>query len=316
MKLWFDTDPGVDDALALTLLLARPEWQLVGLSSVFGNAGVAQTTRNAAGLLALLGRPEVPLHRGAAGPLRGEARLAAEVHGGDGLSGLAAELPGGLAERATPAAEALLEASRREDALHVVAVGPLTNIAQALRLDPGLATRLASLTVMGGAFGLFGFSGNVSVAAEANVHNDPRAAAEVFAAPWRCLRVVGLDATHRVRIEPERLEALRHAGGRGAWLWRAVQPYLDFYAAWYGQRVLVAHDATALLALLDPGLFHWRQGPLRVVEGGLAHGQSLQDWQQLGRLDPEWCALPAHAVAQDAAAEPIIHLCLDAWARP
>lgn len=313
MKLWFDTDPGVDDALALALIAASPQLELVGMSTVFGNAGVDTTTVNALRLCALLGL-NAPVYRGADEPLQGRARLAPEVHGDDGLGGHAAELPAArFTESTIPAAQALVAASVEEPALHLAAVGPLTNIAQALRLDPGLAQRVASFTVMGGAFGLHGHGGNVTPCAEANVYNDAQAAAEVFAAPWRQLRIVGLDATHRVRMDRTRLAPLAEAGSASRLLHRVVQPYIDFYHRWYGHEVLVAHDAIALMAVLAPQTLHWRTGPVRVVEGGLAHGQTVQDWQSLGGA--AWSALPPHAVAVEADPEPIIGLCLQAWTR-
>lgn len=316
MKIWLDTDPGVDDALALGLILARPEFELLGLSTVFGNASVEQTTRNALRLLALFGRSEVPVHAGAAQPLRGEARYAAAVHGDDGMSGLAATLPSAQAQvQPLDAARALLAASQVHPELHVLAVGPLSNLALALRLDPGLAGRLASLTVMGAAFGCHGYTGNVTPCAEANIHNDARAAAEVFAAPWRSLRVVGLDATQRVRIGLPVLEPLRQAGAAARLLWQAAQPYAGYYQTRDGLAALVAHDAIAVAALLAPQAFSWRHGPLRVVEGGLAHGQTVQDWQGLARGQAEWDALPVHAAAVDADAQALTQLCLQAWSR-
>lgn len=313
MKLWFDTDPGVDDALALALIAAEPAFEWIGLSTVFGNADVSQTTRNALGLLERLGRRDVPVHAGAARPLVGEARYAAAVHGGDGLGGLAHSLPVPSRDAATlPAAEAILQASHEHRDLQLVAVGPLTNIAQALRLDPSLTDRVAGITLMGGAFGQQGQSGNVTPAAEANIHNDARAAAEVFAAPWAQLRAVGLDATHCVRLKPLQVAALRDQGGDFAqWLHRVVEPYMGFYGDYYGEPMLVAHDAIALLPLLMPDAFRWRRGAVRVVEGGLAHGQTLQDWQRLGGAD--WQALPAHEVAVAAEPEIIGSLCLRAW---
>lgn len=312
MKLWFDTDPGVDDALAMALIAARPEFEWIGLSTVFGNASVAQTTANALRLLQQLGRSEVPVHAGAAAPLVGSARYAADVHGGDGLGGRADSLPAARRQADhLPAAQAILRASREHRDLQLVAVGPLTNIAEALRLDPGLAERVGGLTLMGGAFGQQGQSGNVTPAAEANIHNDARAAAEVLAAPWSQLRVVGLDATHCVRLKPAQLEPLRELGGLARWLHGIAEPYMSFYGEYYGEPMLVAHDAIAVLPLLAPDAFHWRRGALRVVEGGLAHGQTLQDWQRLG--DAAWQALPAHQVAVAADPEIISGLCLRTW---
>ncbi|MBN8503184.1 MAG: nucleoside hydrolase [Burkholderiales bacterium] len=311
MKLWFDTDPGVDDALALALIARSPAFELVGLSTVFGNADVRTTTANALGLCALLGL-DVPVHAGAAGPLQGSPRLAPEVHGGDGLGGHAASLPAPRRQaEQMPAAEAIIRAARKEPDLHLAAVGPFTNLAQALRLDPDLPQRLASVTLMGGAFGLHGQGGNVTPNAEANVFNDARAADEVFAAPWRRLHVVGLDATQRVRMPRAALAALADGDAVARLLHRAAMPYIDFYHRHYGQEVLVAHDAIALMPLLAPTTLQWRQGPVRVVEGGLAHGQTTQDWQRLGGAD--WRDLPEHAVAVDANAPAITELCLRAW---
>lgn len=306
IPFWLDTDPGVDDALAMALIAAEPRLQWLGVSTVFGNAALAQTTRNALALLQHLGRAEVPVHAGAAAPLQGQARYAPEVHGGDGLGGLAHTLAEPQqAAQALPAVQALLAASRAQSDLQVAAVGPLTNIAAALRQDPGFAQRLGGLTLMAGAFGQQGQSGNVTPAAEANVHNDARAAAEVLAAPWRQLRVIGLDATHCVRLRPEQLT------GIAPWLAAFVNPYMRFYGQYYGEDMLIAHDATAVLALLAPEAFVWRRGAIRVVEGGLAHGQTLQDWQRLG--DAAWQALPAHEVAVAADPERIRRLCLRAW---
>lgn len=315
MKLWFDTDPGVDDALALALILARPEFELLGLSTVFGNASVEQTTQNALRLLTLFGRGELPVHVGAPRPLEGEARYALAVHGDDGMSGCTAMLPvAQAAPHATGAVEALIAASQRHPGeLHLVAVGPFTNIALALRSDPGLCARVASLTLMGAAFGSHGYTGNVTPCAEANIHNDARAAAEVFDAPWTKLRVIGLDATQRARIPVAALEPLRQAGPASRLLWQAAQPYAGYYASRDGRAALVAHDASAVAALLMPEAFTWRRGPVRVVEGGLAHGQTVQDWQRLAQGDAAWDGLPHHEAAIDADDEALARLCLRAW---
>lgn len=316
MKLWFDTDPGVDDALALALIVARPEFELLGVSTVFGNASVEQTTANALRLLTLMDRADVPVHVGAAEPLVGRPRYAAAVHGDDGMSGCTAHLPpSAVPAQALPAVDARLAASHAHaGALHIAAVGPFTNLAMALRRDPSLPQRVASLTLMGAAFGGHGYTGNVTPCAEANIHNDPRAAAEVFAAPWAQCRVIGLDATQRTRIPIRRLSPLAEGSAAQRLLWEASQPYAAYYATRDGENALVAHDATAVAALLAPEAFTWRTGPIRVVEGGLAHGQTVQDWQHLApATDPEWRGLPQHAVAIDTDAETLTLLCLQAW---
>ena len=186
-KVIFDTDPGIDDACALALVAASPALELVGITSVFGNAPVGTTTRNALYLRRRYGLA-APVARGAARPLACPPRdFPAFIHGENGLGDF--PLPG-LAEtgqdpadrpHALDAAHFIVEQLRAAPGeITLIAVGPLTNLALALDIDPGIASLVAEVVVMGGAFGTAGRPGNVSPVAEANIYNDPHAADRVF----------------------------------------------------------------------------------------------------------------------------------------
>ena len=169
IPLILDCDPGHDDALAIVVALARPELQLLAVTTVAGNAGLDATTRNALRVLTLVGRTDVPVAAGAARPLVHELHVAADVHGTSGLAG--ADLPDPAFEpRPQGAVElirSLLESSPRP--VTIAAVGPLTNIALLLRTHPGLTDRIESIRIMGGAI----TEGNTTASAEFNIWQDP-----------------------------------------------------------------------------------------------------------------------------------------------
>ena len=207
-QLIVDTDPGIDDAMALLFLQAMPRTRIAAITSVFGNAAVDVTTRNARYLAERFGI-DAPVHAGAAQPLRIPRRPSpVHVHGGDGL-GDAAALPGaGPGAAGRPAHEHMVELIRAQPgAISVLALGPLTNLALALRHDPGIAHLVERVVVMGGAFGWSGRRGNVSPVAEANVRNDPDAADEVLAAAWP-VTLVGLDVTSHCVLPQEQARRL------------------------------------------------------------------------------------------------------------
>lgn len=295
----FDTDPGIDDALALALLARHPSFHLLAVTGVHGNASVQDTSRNALGLLAQFGL-DIPVAAGAEGPLLDKRRreFSAHVHGEDGLGGIAAQLPAPLrALDPRPAPELICQmVNERPGEITLVAVGPLTNLALALRLDPGIAQRVKQVVVMGGAFGLKGHSGNVTPVAEANIACDPEAADEVFTAPWPVV-IVGLDVTQEVIMTEAHLAAMRgKADGAGELLWQATRYYQDFYHRRDGIGGIYAHDASAAAWLLAPEAFTLRAGPVRVVLDGIANGQTIQDWRRESRDATAWSEAPVQQV--------------------
>ena len=189
-----DTDPGIDDALALFYLLGEASVEIVGLTTVFGNVDIDRTTRNALQLLDLA-QHSAWVARGASRPLQIPPNPPADfVHGVEGLGDEQLPLPISQVYPQT-AAQAIVEASKRIEHLHLAPVGPLTNVAQALQLEPELVERMAGLTIMGGNLDS---QGNVSQHAEANIWNDPHAARQVLRAGWPIRLVGGLHLDHTI----------------------------------------------------------------------------------------------------------------------
>ena len=241
--VYLDCDTGVDDAVAIAYLLASPEINLVGIGTVSGNTSAAQAAENTLRLLALAGRTDIPVaigsHDHLVDPYSGGVP---HIHGDNGIGNV--ELP---ATDATPvaesAAELLLQLSRTHGgALEIITIGPTTNIALALRLDPHLAERVSQVTVMGG---VALAPGNIGPVSEANVHNDPEAASILISAPWP-VTLVPLDVTLENTLEEADREALLNAPEP---LTRAVgeilDHYYDFYVGLYGRRSSALHDPLA-----------------------------------------------------------------------
>jgi len=277
-----DTDPGIDDALAIVLALRSPELRVELMTIVAGNTGLRSATDNARRLLALLDPDEPPrLVRGAAKPIRGRLHTAPDVHGDDGLAGLSRVCDrrgrplfpasrGPVPSRAGAADAIVAKAREHGDALTVVALGPLTNIARALEADRRAMRRVGRLIVMGGAIEA---PGNVTAAAEFNFHVDPVAADRVLTSGMR-ITLVGLDVTRQVRLRwPVVRDALR--GDRSAFA-RALR---HFTRAWSSSRIgMPMHDPLATALAIDPGLARTRPLPVRVETSGVhTRGMSVAD---------------------------------------
>lgn len=248
--VFLDCDPGVDDALALGYLVASPNVTLVGVGTVFGNCAADVGARNACDLLTVFGAAEVPVAIGAAHPSHGEFHGGvAFVHGDNGVGNV--ELPHSDTQPVeTSAPELLLQLSHEyAGALELVAVGPLTNIAAALALDPTLPERIARFTIMGGTAL---HPGNVSPVAEANIIKDAEAAAAVFAAAWE-LTMVGLDVTMRNTFEEEHRQALLRSSSRSCQLLgQAADYYFDFHEQMvFGRHCSAMHDPLAAVIAAD-----------------------------------------------------------------
>jgi inosine-uridine nucleoside N-ribohydrolase len=268
-----DTDPGIDDALALLLAWGSPEITVEAVTTVAGNVPLRAATRNLDRLLAL--RRPSPSPRvgvGAAGPLVRPLVTAAHYHGEDGLGDLAdwpteADEPSVPADAArTRAPELIVEmAARRGRALTLVALGPLTNLALALELD---ATRLASVgrvVIMGGAIDV---PGNVTPAAEFNMHVDPDAAARVFAAGL-ALDLVPLDVTRLTVLTRAELDtALARAPGRLADRIAAFTAHAFHVDRARGDGGIALHDPLAVGVAVDPGLVEWERARVTVGPDG------------------------------------------------
>ncbi len=295
-KILFDTDPGIDDAMALLRLARDPRAHLLGITTVFGNAPINVTTANALSLCHRFGI-DVPVSRGAAHALSRVSRGFPEiVHGRDGMGNIAPASAHERREERLAAPAFISEMARRHSGeLSLVAVGPLTNLALALQHDPQIVEHVREVVVMAGAFGVNGHGGNVSPVAEANVANDPHAADQVFGASWP-VTIVGLDVTHEVLMSTSYLEALGREGGEeGAFIWEITRCYEDFYKARTGGGIY-SHDASAVACALDRSPFQLRSGPVRVVPDGIAEGQTIQVRQGQRFPATDWDGVPAQSV--------------------
>jgi purine nucleosidase len=241
--IYLDCDTGIDDALALAYLLASPLASVKGIGTVSGNVSAAVGARNTLDLLELAGSADIPVACGAHDPLGGSFGGGAPwVHGSNGVGEV--ELPpAGASLVAESAAEMLVRLARLYPGeLRVVAIGPLTNLAEALRLEPSLPSLVESVTVMGGAALA---PGNITPVAEANIWNDPEAAALVLAADWD-VTLVPLDVTMTsVLEEHHRQELLASSGPVPRALGEMLGYYFRFYEGIYGRPCSAMHDPLA-----------------------------------------------------------------------
>ena len=266
-RVVIDCDPGIDDALAIVAAVHLTD--LVGITTVSGNVDIEHTTRNALALVEATGH-DIPVHRGAARPLVAPPHDAARVHGASGLGPVELGDPSRPAE-SDDAVGFLLDTAAND--IHLLAIGPLTNVAAALRADPTFASRLGGVTVMGGALpngpalpdGPALPEGNVTPTAEFNVWADPEAAAIVLGA-GAPITMVGLDLTHQVMLAPahaDRLDAAAtHLTTIAAQLVRFGIERMQEMRGWDG---VPMHDATALVAVTDPTLFSGAEGSVAVA---------------------------------------------------
>jgi purine nucleosidase len=274
-QLLIDTDPGVDDALAI--LMAHAHADMAGLSIVAGNVGLGHTVRNARTLIDLLG-VATPVFAGCATALvRAPEEDAAFVHGQDGFGDIGFPEPvAPLSDE--PAALALLRLTReRPGELTLVALGPLTNLALALRLDPTLPERVARLVVMGGAVTGHGNTGKVP--AEFNIGFDPEAAHVVFEA-FPSFDLVDWEATLRHAFDDAEFDDWLAAGDRRADFFGQIVAAARGYNAKHDRCGVIAADALAMAVALDPGIVTRRETRAVAVEldGRLTRGATVVDW--------------------------------------
>jgi uridine nucleosidase len=279
-KIIFDTDPGIDDAMALLLALSSPEIEVVGVTTVFGNTNVDSCTINALNLLDLAGRVEIPVAKGAARPMVIAPHGTGEfVHGDDGMGGIGWWNVNNASQKAldTSAAQFIIEkVMSHPGEITLVPVGPLTNIGLALQLEPRIAHNVKQVVVMGGTIIA---PGNVSPTAEANIWNDPHAASLVFSAGWE-VTMAGLDVTTAVQMDNDFYGALGSSNNRlGQFIARIAPFYQTFHATRYGYMngATDTHDPSAIAYLIDPSLFVGRRWSIVVPTEGVSAGTTIAD---------------------------------------
>lgn len=278
-KLLIDTDPGVDDALAI--LMAHAHADVVGLSVAAGNVGLAHTVRNARTLVDLVGTA-TPVFAGCPSPLvRMPEEDAAFVHGSDGFGDIGFPEPKAAAEDEAAALAILRLTGEYPGQLTLVALAPLTNLALALRLDPSLPQRVARLVVMGGAVTGLGNTGKVP--AEFNIGFDPEAAHVVFEA-FPDFDLVDWEATLRYAFDEDEFDRWLAAGDARAEFFGQVFGTARAFNASHGRRGVIAADALAMAVAIDPSIVTRSEARHVAVEldGRLTRGATVVDWA--GRL--------------------------------
>ena len=306
-KVIFDTDPGVDDAMALCLLVRSPQLELLGVSTVHGNADIDTATRNALFLKDRLGFA-APVAQGSGVTLaHKQGEPAPHVHGRNGLGDIAVPDRADAVPDGRRGHRMMIDLIRENPhEVTILAVGPLTNLARALDKDPEIARLAQGVVVMGGAFGSHGHTGNVSPVAEANIANDPEAADIVFTASWP-VTVIGLDVTQQVVMDGAYLDRLRRDGGEdGRFLYEVSRGYHAFHQRSRRLDGIFAHDCLAVVYALRPDLFTLRRGPVRVVCGGLANGQTIQNPKASPVPQGAGAAPTAQAAAVDVDVEAVL----------
>lgn len=316
-----DVDTGIDDALALLYACASPEIDLLAVTCVAGNVPLEAVVANTLAVLALAGRGDVPVHAGADRPLVKPLTTTEETHGPVGI-GYATRPVTSIAGAAGSAADAIVKiASRRPGEIHLVTLGPMTNLAQALELEPRLPYLLRRWTFMGG---VFRGSGNTTPTSEWNIHVDPDAAKACLAAWGTAIAAnptvplpigMGLEITEGARLMPEAVadlasragamkadaaainpgdaaNAMRATGSVGAndrlrFVVDALRFYFEFHAAYDGFYGAFIHDPFVVAATIDPSLIDTRPVFVDVEAGaGLAHAMTIADWRGITGRPP------------------------------
>ena len=272
IPVWLDTDPGVDDAMAMALLFAIEDYDVKGVSAVAGNVELPKTFQNARDLVAFFGRKDVPVYPGAARPLFREPRTCYFIHGQNGLGDVPLPVSDAPVEK-KPAWDALYEAAKAaEGELTLIAVGPLTNVALALGKYGTLSKLLKRIVIMGGS----ATYGNATPAAEANIFCDPEAASTVFQSGVPIV-MCGLDMTLKTVMSPAELDDMGALNPTAKFLRDAAQHGLSYSQA-HGIDGMALHDPTAVLYPLYPELFSGEEAGVAVeTKGTVTYGKTVTD---------------------------------------
>ncbi len=247
-KIFIDTDCGIDDAVAIMLALSSPEEvEIAGISCVAGNTSLDNVVKNVCGLLSFFDRTDIPVYKGCSTSFLRNPHRADHIHGSNGLGGVELNQGAKSADK-LDAVSGLLESAKANPGLKLVTLGPLTNIAVAFNLHPGLNSLVSEIIIMGGAIG----DGNVTPFAEFNFFFDPESIAYCLGINLP-IRILTWDATLSVTLTEEEYKGLGMSGTPSADLFTDVQRfYFDFREKVSGKRVINFSDPLTMACVIDP----------------------------------------------------------------
>ncbi len=297
-KLILDVDTGTDDAVAIMMAALHPDLELVGVTTVNGNVEVRYCTDNSLRVLDFIGRGDIPVFEGLARPIaRPDFPIPRAIKKSTGVHGLELPIPEPTSRKQDRSAvEFLIETYRAAtDEITLVPTGPLSNIAAAIALDPKFVERVPEVVLMGGAH----HHGNVTPSAEMNIWADPDASASVFAAGFRKLVAVPLDATHEALVsldDVREMEAMGTPAGTAAarFIGRRIGAY-DANQPMKERGAAPVHDALCVAYLVDPSVIETEFLHVAVeTQGPLTVGRTVVDTNRRGEGAPN-CHFAFHA---------------------
>lgn len=267
------TDPGIDDFIALSMVLARPEFDVLGMIALSGNVGLDVTVNNALLACELNGRPDLPVLAGSAKPLKRPARSASNIHGKSGL-GTSLELYAKGTPVSKNGTDFIIEmAETFAGKLEILSLGPLTDVALALEKAPEIAEKISCVVIMGGGV----HTGNATKFAEFNIVADPEAASVVFSSGVKTV-MIGLDATNLCLQPRSDIDLLRADTTLGQLVPAMLTDYADVYKQVHNLDGMIIHDAISAVYLWKPELFSCLPCRIEVC---------LIDGEHLGQTVPE-----------------------------
>lgn len=271
-KVIIDTDPGIDDSIALLLALNSPKLEVLGITTTVGNIGIDLTTQNALKLVDFCSK-NIPVYKGAEAPLKKQVEISDDCHGKDGMGNI--NLPDSNRQPETQSApDFLIEIGKRyHEEVSIISLGPMTNLATAIQKDPGAMSNFKEIISMGGGVGI----GNMSPVAEFNYWVDPEAAKVVydFTIP---VTMIGLNVTTQVVFTPTDFDFIKKLGGEMSELIYNMQThYINYY--WETERVLgsIAHDVLAVAVACDPKLVETVHCNVDIATDGITRGECVAD---------------------------------------
>ena len=285
-KFIIDSDPGIDDTMAIYLALNSDLLDVIGITTVYGNTSNTQGAENALRILEIAKREDIQVHIGASKPLTTEYLGKGEVvHGKDGQGNSNLQAPQSKVAKLTAVEFLKNKINEYPGEVIVVPIGPLTNIAQLLIENPNIDEKISEIVLMGGnALS----QGNASPAAEANIRNDPEAANIVFSSNT-LITMVGLDVTNEVFMNDNTINEITSSGSRETDHLKLILPhYVDFLSKFYNKTGMPIHDSSAIAYLIDKNLFKTIKYPIVVETEGISRGKTWMGTSKTEDVNDPW----------------------------